>query len=129
MIAALILALCAVPAANALRNGLTAADAGPARAAQLQCVRNRMEAVLAEPYLNQNAVAEAILLKLPTPTYNLPKDATCDARTVDITLQQFDGSKLTPVTTTVDEQRKMALLKIRVSMDNADYAFTTVVAR
>lgn len=130
MLAAFILALCAVPAANAIRNGLDAGTVAPAKAIELQCVRNRMEAVLAEPYLNLNAVGEAIAQALPAPTYNLPADTVCAARTVDIALQFFDGAKLTAVpATATDEQRKTALLKIRVSMAGSPYSFTTVLAR
>jgi Tfp pilus assembly protein PilV len=123
MIAALILALCAVPAANAIRNGLDAGQAGPAKAAELLCVRNLMETVLAEPYATLNMAAGS-------GKYNLDADAVCTARKVDITLQRFDGATLVnlPAAAT-DEQKSTALLKVRVYQEPAGYTFTTVVAR
>lgn len=123
MIAALILALCAVPAANAIRNGLDAGQAAPAKTAELLCVRNLMETVLAEPYATLNAAAG-------TNKYDLAADQTCAARKVAITRQQFDGATLTALPDSAsDEQIKTALLKVDVSQDPAGYAFTTVVAR
>jgi len=123
MIAALILALCAVPAANAIRNGLDAGQAGPAKAAELLCVRNLMETVLAEPYATLNQAAD-------TGKYNLDADAACAARKVDITLQRFDGAALGNLpTAATDEQKRTALLKVQVYQEPAGYTFTTVVAR
>lgn len=123
MIAAVILALCAVPAANAIKNGLDAATISQAKALELRCVRNRMEAVLAEPYINLNLAAG-------TTAYNLDADASCAATTVVIDLKLFDGSKLTDLSSVAsDEQKKTALLKIQVALAGSDYSFTTVVAR
>lgn len=123
MVAAVILALCAVPAANAIRNGLDAGQAGPAKAAELLCVRNLMESVLAEPYAVLNAAAG-------TDAYNLGKSNDCAARTVEITLQQFDGAQLSDMPAAAsDEQKKTALLKIKAYQDRDGYAFVTVVAR
>ncbi len=137
MIAALILALCAVPAADAIKNGLDAATVGQSKAAELRCVRNLMETVLAEPYFNLNAAAEAADGNGVT-RYSLPKDGACDVRTVKITLHRFGGVKLIdlpavpqtiPPTAPADEQRRTALLKVQVGMDNATYRFSTMVAR
>lgn len=128
MIAAVVVVLCAVPAANAIRNGITAGQAGPARSAELLCVRNLMEAVLAEPYLNLNTAAELADSSGAT-SYSRPREGACGMRTVAITLHQFNGSALTKLVSTDDEQRKTALLKVKVSLQNSDYSFTTVVAR
>jgi Tfp pilus assembly protein PilV len=137
MIAALILALCAVPAANAIKNGLDAATVSRDKALELRCVRNRMEAVLAEPYFNLNAAAEAAGSDGIT-SYSLPKADGCDARTVKITLHRLDGATLVdlpaapqtvPPTAPADEQRRTALLKVQVSMDRSTYSFATMVAR
>jgi len=137
MIAALILALCAVPAANAIKNGLDAATVGQSKAAELRCVRNLMETVLAEPYFNLNAAAEAATSDGVT-SYSLPRDGACDVRTVRITLHRFEGVKLNdlpalpqtiPPTAPADEQRRTALLKVQVGMDNSTYRFSTMVAR
>lgn len=128
MIAALVVVVCAVPAANAIRNGVTASQAGPARSAELLCVRNLMETVLAEPYFNLNTAAELADSSGAT-SYSRPADGVCGVRTVTITLHQFNGSALTKLVSTDDEQRKTALLKVKVALQNSDYSFTTVVAR
>ncbi len=137
MIAALILALCAVPAANAIKNGLDAATISQSKALELRCVRNLMETVLAEPYFNLNAAAEAAGSDGVT-SYSLPKDAACNARTVRITLHRLDGANLIdlpavpqtiPPTAPADEQRRTALLKVQVAMDSSTYSFATMVAR
>jgi Tfp pilus assembly protein PilV len=133
LIAAAILALCAVPAANAIKNGLDAGQAGQSRAAELYCVRSLMETVLAEPYMDLNVAAG-------TKKYNLGADPkctddkcvsnNCDARTVTIERKLFDGTKLLDLATTPSsEQRDTALLKIKVEMAGSNYTFSTVVAR
>jgi Tfp pilus assembly protein PilV len=123
LVAAVILALCAVPAANALKNGLDASKAAPSRAAELYCVRNLMEMVLAEPYINLNAATG-------TRNYDLVADTNCANRTVTIERKLFDGAKLLEVPATASpEQRDTALIKIKVEMAGSNYAFSTVVAR
>lgn len=123
LVAAFILALCAVPAANALRSSLAAGQAGSARAAELYCVRNLMETVLAEPYWSLNLAAG-------TGRYNVDVAAPCAARTVTIERKLFDGAALTDLPPTASaEQKDTALLKIKVEMTGSTYAFSTVVAR
>jgi Tfp pilus assembly protein PilV len=123
LIAAAILALCAVPAANAIKNGLDAGQAGQSRAVELTCVRNLMETVLAEPYMDLNTAAG-------TAKYNLAGDGTCATRTVTIERKLFDGAKLIELSATASsEQRDTALLKIKVGMAGSSYSFSTVVAR
>lgn len=125
IIAALILALCAAPAANAVRNGLNAAQAGQAKGRELRCIRNHMETVLAEPYQNLSAAAG-------TGKYHLDADSDCIARDVTITQVQFDGVKLTPfanITNPTEVQKDLTLLQVKVSSPDSDYTFSTVVAR
>lgn len=123
MVCALMLALLAMPAADAIKNGIDANRVSQAKAAELRCVRNQMETVLAEPYLNLNLAAG-------TTNYNLPADANCGARTVVIARKLFDGANLTNLATGAsDEQVKTALLTVQVAMDGSDYTFSTVVAR
>jgi len=50
MVAVLLLAICAVPMMEAIRNGLSVSSAGADKARELRCLKNTMEAVLAEPY-------------------------------------------------------------------------------
>ena len=123
LIAAVILALCAVPAANAIKNGIAAGQAGQSRAVELTCVRNLMESVLAEPYMDLNAAAG-------TAKYNLGTAAPCAARTVSIERKLFDGARLLELPATASsEQRDTALLKVQVAMAGSNYTFATVVAR
>lgn len=126
IIAALILALCAVPAANAVRNGLNAAQAGQAKGRELRCIRNHMETVLAEPYQN---LSDAAIGKR---SYHLDADSDCIARDVAITQVQFDGVRLTPfsnITNPTEVQKDLTLLQVKVSSPDSDYTFSTVVAR
>lgn len=123
MVAALMLALVAVPAADAIKNSLDANRVSATKAAELRCVRNRMETVLAEPYMSLNQAAG-------TDGYSLPSDANCGALTVTIARKLFDGAKLTDLATGAsDEQVSTALLTVQVTLDNSDYTFSTVVAR
>lgn len=122
LIAALVLALCCVPAANAIKNGIDAGQATQSKTAELYCVRNLMETVLAESYTNLNAAAG-------TTNYDLVKDDKCAARTVIIERKLFNGAKLLDLpSVTSDEKRDTALLRVQVSMDGASYRFSTVVA-
>lgn len=123
IVAALMLALLAMPAADAIKNGIDASRVSQAKGAELRCVRNQMETVLAEPYLNLNLAAG-------TAAYNLPADAVCGARTVVIARKLFDGANLTDLAANASaEQVNTALLKVQVSLAGSDYTFSTVVAR
>jgi Tfp pilus assembly protein PilV len=81
LVALVLLAVCLVPAMDAMRN----ASATPAVTRQgtqaLACVKSRMESVAAEPYQNLlNAAGEVTSLS----AYSLPKDSSCPARAVMI---------------------------------------------
>jgi Tfp pilus assembly protein PilV len=118
LVAVLLLALCALPAANAVKNGLNAADAAPTRAAALRCMRNKMESVLAEPYANllaaQNGKAQT--------TYSEAKGGGCVERRVfiDVYQQQSGGPG--------DTARSTALLRVDVVSPDTPYSFTTLVS-
>ena len=113
LVAVLLLALCALPAANAVRNGLTAADVVPARLAELRCMRDMMETVLAEPYekllLAENGNRQS--------TYSKPKDGRCIERQVYIGIYEQTGAA-----------RSSALLRVDVVSPDTSYAFTTLVS-
>lgn len=131
MIAAVILALCAVPAANAIKNGIDAGQAGAAKTVELQCVRNLMETVMAEPYGSLNAAALNLPSEpAPATSYSRAAEAPCAARDVVIERKLFDGAQLTALPLAAsDEVKETALLKVKVSMQGSTYAFTSVVAR
>jgi Tfp pilus assembly protein PilV len=117
MVAVLLLALCALPAANAIKNGLNAADAAPARAAALRCMRDKMEAVLAEPYANLLAARNG---NQPTTTYSDAAVGGCVTRKVYIDVYPSNAS--------VDAAGWTALLRVDVVSPDTSYSFTTLVA-
>lgn len=125
VIAAVLLALCAVPAANAIKNGLDASQATKAKGRELRCMRNYMESVLAEPYQNLSAAAG-------TAAYHRDADSDCIARDAAISQAQFDGVNLSPFSNIVNPtevQKDLPLLLVKVSSPDSDYTFSTVVAR
>ena len=92
-------------------------------------MRNRLEAVLAEPFVKLSAAAG-------TDAYSLAADAGCRARVVTIRPMWFDGVNLTPLPAAAStEQRELALLLVKVALVDAginstsDYTFSTVVSR
>jgi len=80
VIAMLLLAVCLLPAANALRDAAAAPAVAASAARNLDCVSSLMETVLAEPYNR--------LLSLATTgdasAYPVTPDPACPARTVRI---------------------------------------------
>lgn len=125
VVAAVLLALCAVPAANAIKNGLDASGATQAKGRELRCLRNHMESVLAEPYQNLSAAARSN-------AYHRDADSDCIARDATISQVQFDGANLTPFSSIVNPtevQKDLTLLLVTVSSPDSDYTFSTVVAR
>ena len=117
LVAVLLLALCALPAANAVKNGLNAADAAPRRAAALRCMRDKMEAVLAEPYANLLAARNG---NQPATRYSESADGGCVERRVYIDVYPAGGS--------VDAAGWTALLRVDVVSPETSYSFTTLVA-
>lgn len=130
MVAVLLLAICALPMADAVRHGLMASSAGMEKARELRCMKNTMETILAEPYQTLWNVADLAARSKPA-TYALPADASCDglARTLSITLSEQSGN--TPVTLNADAdatRRERALLTVSLTSDKG-YPFTVLVAR
>jgi type II secretory pathway pseudopilin PulG len=80
LLALSLLAVCLIPAANALRGSLQAPGVSADAARKLDCVATLMDTVLAEPY--------ARLLSLATnngaAAYPIPDDPACPARKVTI---------------------------------------------
>jgi Tfp pilus assembly protein PilV len=116
LVAVLLLALCVLPAANAIKNGLNAADAAPDRAAALRCMRDKMEAVLAEPYANLLAARKG---KQQT-SYTESAGSGCVRREVYIDVYPSNGS--------IDASGWTALLRVDVVSPDTNYSFTTLVA-
>jgi Tfp pilus assembly protein PilV len=120
LVAVLLLALCTLPAANAVRNGLNAADAAPKRAAALRCMRDRMEAVLAEPYDKLLAAQNG---KQPATKYSDEVAVGgCVVRKVYIDVYR-KSDKVSEETAS-----STALLRVDVVSPGTSYSFTTLVA-
>jgi hypothetical protein len=123
MIAVLLLAICAVPMGEAIRNGIAASTVGKDKARELRCMKNTMETILAAPY---QTLWEASM-KDDGVTYPLPEDAACAdiVRSVSITMAEFSGTA--PRAPTASE-RETALLQVTATSDKG-YSFTTMVSR
>ena len=115
MVAVLLLALCALPAANAIQNALAAADVVPAKAIELRCMRDTMETVLAEPYARLLAAQKGTA---PT-AYSAAAGDGCIERKVFIGVYQQNGNGDTATST--------ALLRVDVVSAQTNYSFTTLV--
>lgn len=116
LIAVVLLALCALPAANAVRNGLNAVEIVPTRANELRCMRDLMETVLAKPYADLLAAKKG---KQPTSLSVADQVNGCVERQVYIDVYEQDGSD--------DTAKSTALLRIDVVSSKTDFAFTTLV--
>lgn len=123
MVAVVLLAICAVPMGEAIRNGIAASTVGMEKARELRCMKNTMETILAAPY---QTLWDASV-KDGGASYPLPDDAACAAvtRTVSITLKEFSGT--TPGSPAAAD-REWALLQVSASSDKG-YSFTTMVSR
>lgn len=127
MVAVLLLAICAVPMMEALTNGLSVSAAGVDKARELRCMKNTMEAVLAEPYQTLWLAAS----QDNAASYVLPEDASCAGinRQLAISLCEQSGSSTVFLTSgTAANRREAAMLYIALSSDKG-YSFTTMVAR
>ncbi|MFC5552042.1 prepilin-type N-terminal cleavage/methylation domain-containing protein [Massilia aerilata] len=128
LVAVAVLALCAVPLAEAVRNGIAASTIGAAKARELRCMKSMMETVLAEPYPN---LANAALGKDTPSSYSRPADAACLARRVYIAKSEWEyGKSLVFLDNSAASWRlESALLYVNVSSPDGTYSFTTLVSR
>jgi len=127
MVAVLVLAICAVPMMDALTNGLTVSAAGVDRARELRCMKNTMEAILAQPYQTLWLAAS----QDNAASYVLPDDAACAGvkRQLVISLCEQTGTSTVFLTSgTAQNRREAAMLHIALGSDKG-YSFTTMVAR
>lgn len=141
MVALLLLAVCAVPAANAIRASATAATVASAKARELRCMKSHMELVLAEPF---ERLAAAVTYDGTPSTYTLAADAACMARYV--TIVRYERKYQTPekvltLANSTAAERDAAMLRISVTpLDPRSgpvkdgegaytYTFTTLVIR
>jgi prepilin-type N-terminal cleavage/methylation domain-containing protein len=131
MVAVLLLAICAVPMGNAIRNGIAASGTASDKARELRCMKNMMETILAEPFYK---LSDAALGISQPSSYSLPADGTCPVRQVFIAPYEDElgsGAGKDPVFVSLNDEarRELALLYITVAAPNGGYAFTTLVSR
>ena len=145
MVALLVLGICALPAADAIRSGANAALVAAARAQELRCLKNHMEFVLAEPYERLAAEAEARLgATPPPPAYYRAPDTACGERFVLIQHyeRKFQAAEriLDAANSTLAQRSENGMLRIVVAPadpanpaaaapDGRSYTFTTLVIR
>jgi len=92
MLAVLLLAVCLVPAADALRDAVASGPAGEDLVRDLDCVSSRMEVVLAEPY--QRLLSRAGDIKKPS-DYSSAAQEDCPAIAVYIARYGDDKTRKT----------------------------------
>jgi hypothetical protein len=123
VLATLLLAVCIVPATNALRNGAAAPQIVASQTKAMLCIKSQMEKVVAEPY--HNLVLASGTLATPSATYSLAADSQCPARNIYIARYNPDGFPVFPASDT-------GLLYINASVPDAagpQLPLTTLVAR
>lgn len=128
MVAVLVLAICALPLADAVRNGIAASTVGADKARELRCMKTMMETVLAEPYMN---LRDAALGMGTASRYSQPAAGGCVLRNVFIaTYEREAGQPEVFLDTSADSTRlESPLLYVTVSSPDSGYSFTTLVTR
>ena len=125
VVALLLLSVCLVPAANALRDALAAPGNTAQAGRDLDCVSARMEAVLAEPYDRLLTAARTLTT---ASSYSTPADTACPAVSVFIARYGND-SAITLGTRSAGDN--LLYVGVRLADTNAGNQFplTTLVAR
>jgi prepilin-type N-terminal cleavage/methylation domain-containing protein len=122
VVALLLLGVCLVPAANALRSAVAVPAVAAGAAHNLDCVTSLMETVMAEPYSHLLPVAKG------DATYPIPLDATCPARTVTIALYGNNATgNIGPGAT--DEDLLYVSVALTSATDGNPYTLTTLMTR
>lgn len=126
-----LLALCAVPAADAIRSGLGATSVGADKARELRCLRSRMETVLAESY--DDLYGEARDSGTKSPKYSLAADpapdGACGERNVFIHKYVHPYGATTGQLLAATDPDDDTLLLVIVSGADGGYPLTTLVDR
>lgn len=130
MVALVLLAICALPAADAIRGGLQAAEAGAVQARELRCVKNTMETVLAESYDELWRAVEAaetsLIRSLPA---DPGPDGECGAREVHVYKYEHRHGQATGKVLAPGDKTADTLLLVTVSGAGGSYPLTTLVDR
>lgn len=136
MVALVLLALCALPAADAIRSGLMAAEAGTQQARDLRCNKSRMEVVLAESYDDLwRALGPAAEYDpaRPSMTYSLAADpgpdGECGVRNVYLAKYEHPFGTVTGQILPAGSTTEDTLLLVTVSGPEGSYPLVTLVDR
>lgn len=125
VVALLLLSVCLLPAANALRSGLAAPGATALAGRDLDCVSARMETVLAEPYDRLLAAAKGMTT---ASAYSTLAGAACPA--VSVFIARY-GNDDTRTLGTAGAGDNLLYVGVRLADAGAGNTFplTTLVAR
>ncbi|QBE65460.1 prepilin-type N-terminal cleavage/methylation domain-containing protein [Pseudoduganella lutea] len=125
VVALLLLSVCLVPAANALRDALAAPGNTAQAGRDLDCVSARMETVLAEPYHRLLAAARTL-----TTASSYSTDATTACPAVSVFIARY-GNDSTITLGTRNAGDNLLYVGVRLADTNAGNQFplTTLVAR
>jgi Tfp pilus assembly protein PilV len=120
LIAVVIVAVCLVPALDALRSGLSAADTQRLQAVNQQRLKTRLEEVLANRFstLDAAAMAAGNSPSVTTATYS---DAAGTADRLLVTLYRYDGSAPTATDS--------GLLWVKVAIEASSLSLNTLKTR
>ena len=123
LLAISLLAICLVPAANALRGAVQAPAVGAGAAHNLECVSTLMETVLAEPYARLQSLATS------SGVANYPSDdPNCPARSVTIWRYGNDNTGKIGAGGTSNFLLYVSVA-LKTPADGNPYTLTTLVAR
>jgi prepilin-type N-terminal cleavage/methylation domain-containing protein len=124
LVAVALLAICAYPLADAIKNGLGAAAVGENKAQELRCMKNMMETVLAEPFDNLLAAANGS----QATSYSRPAGNDCGVRNVYIAKYEH---RINSAPQEFEEPASVedTLLLVTVSAPEPGYIFATLVDR
>lgn len=130
MVAVVLLAICAVPMAEAVRNGLLASTAAVDSARELRCTKALMETVLSQPFQMLSAAARN---RGEAAGYVLPDDPACSgvARTVAIHWYEREAGKDEVFLASDADPRRLedAMLHVTVASHGGRFSFTRLVTR
>lgn len=125
LIAVVIVALCLVPALDALRDGVRTAAAQGSQAVNQQRLKTRMEEVLANRYVTlYNAVYNPVMAvcnNIPSATVAAYSDAAGTADRLLVTVYCYDGSSPSVSDT--------GLLRVKVAIEGSNLSLDTLKSR
>lgn len=123
LLAVLLLGVCAVPAAEALRSAIGTADISATELAELLCLTSHMENTIAVPH--RTLALAAAGTTTPAAAFSLPQDAECGARNTYISFYNPDSVTTYPSAET-------GLLQVKVTIEQSGgtpRSLVTVVGR